>query len=99
MLGRCLTILTITFLLLIGNGCFLQPVKEVQRQFFFVGYDTPALRLGKAVKGELWKKNMETGEWELLGEGMIPAGTLMKFQKPAQDIRDILKEENNGTGN
>jgi len=96
MSAKRLIILTIISLLLIGNGCFLQPVKEIQRQFFFVGYDTPALRLGKAVKGELWKKNMETGKWELLGEGTIPAGTLMIFQKPAEDIRDILKEENNG---
>jgi hypothetical protein len=86
-----------TFCLLIGSGCFLQPITLIQREVHFIGYDATAMRLGKSVKGELWKKNLEKGEWELVGEGDIPAGTLLKFEKPRTDIRDILKEEKNGT--
>ena len=99
MLGtRGLKTLMIISALLIGinSGCFLQPVNQVVREVHFIGYDAPAMRLGKSVKGELWSWNEKEKKWMLEGVGMIPAGTLMKFEKPREDIRNILKEENNG---
>lgn len=86
--------LTIFSALLIGSGCFIQPVKEIQREFYVVDYDAPALRIGKPVKAELWRKNPETGKWEPIGEGTVPAGAYVKGRAPAnQRIEDILKEE------
>ena len=85
----------ISFLILTGNGCFLQPVKEVKREFYVVDYDSPALRLGKPVKAELWQKNPKTGKWEPIGEGIIPAGAYIKGRAPKhKTIEEILKDEN-----
>jgi len=96
MLAR-LTILTAIFLISTCSGCFLQPINQVNREFYVMSYDAPAFRLGKAVRGELWA--YKDGKWVPVGEGDIPAGTLMKFVHPAKDIREILKEENNGPSN
>ena len=94
---RSLIILMITFLTLIGSGCFLQPVKEIVREVSVVDYNRmPPLRLGKSVMIEAWIKNPETGKWELLGPVMAPAGSLLKGSKPLKDIKDVLKEETDG---
>ena len=94
---RSLIILMITFLTLIGSGCFLQPVTEIVREVSVVDYNRmPALRLGKSVMIEAWIKNPETGKWELLGPVMAPAGSLLKGSKPLKDIKDVLKEETDG---
>lgn len=93
-----LIILMIFFLIPIGSGCFLQPIKEIKREFYVVDYDAPALRIGKPVKAELWRKNPETKKWEPIGEGEIPAGAYVKGRKPKnQNIEELLKEEENGT--
>ena len=76
-----LLILTISLSSLIGSGCFLQPVASVEKQFNFVDYDAPALRLAKPVKAELLEKN-DTGEWVSIGTGEIPAGAYIKGRKP-----------------
>jgi len=82
------------FVILIGNSCILQPIKEIKREFYVVDYDAPALRLGKPVKAELWRKNKETGKWEPIGEGIVPAGAYIKGRSPVHnDIENILKEE------
>jgi len=94
---RILTILTICSALLIGSGCFLQPINQIKREFYVVDYDAPALRIGKPVKAELWKKN-DRGEWEPIGVGLIPAGAYVKGRAPEhKTIEEILKEENNGS--
>ena len=88
-------ILIVSSLILIGNtGCILQPITEIRKEFSIVDYDAPALRIGKPVKAELWAKNSETGKWEPIGEGVIPAGAYVKGRAPAgKKIEDILKEE------
>ena len=90
---RLMTILTMCSALLIGSGC-LQPVKIIYREWNVVDYDAPAMRIGKPVKAELWRKNPETGKWEPIGEGTIPAGAYVKGRAPKhKTIEDVLKEE------
>jgi len=91
---KLLRILTVFSLATIGSGCVLQPITEIRREFNIVDYDAPALRIGKPVKAELWQKNPETGKWEPIGEGTIPAGAYIKGRAPAnKKIEDVLKEE------
>lgn len=95
MLGKRISIILMTcFALLIGSGCIFQPIKETKREFYVVDYDAPALRIGKPVKAELWRKNPETGKWEPIGEGVIPPGAYVKGRAPVgKNIEDILKED------
>ena len=96
---QILIILMISLTIVIGNGCFLQPKAEIIREFYIVDYNAPALRIGKPVKAELWRKNPDTGKWEPIGEGIIPPGAYVKGRKPkGKTIEEILKEEDNGTG-
>lgn len=91
---RYLIILMMLSMIPIGSGCFLQPIKEIKREFYIVDYDAPALRIGKPVKAELWRKNTKTGKWEPIGLGLIPAGAYVKGRAPANTkIEDILKKE------
>jgi len=65
-----------------------------------VDYDAPALRIGKPVEAELWRKNPETGKWEPIGKGTIPPGAYVKGRAPKwKDIEEILEGEENGTSN
>ncbi len=75
------------------SGCFLQPVTKVEREFNFVDYDAPALRLARPVRASLLAKDPETGEWKQIGWGTIPAGAYIKGRAPAKEIEDILKRE------
>lgn len=93
-LTRQLIILTMCLSLLTGSGCFMQPVKEVKREFYVVDYDAPALRLGRPVKAELWEKDPKTGKWRSIGKGTIPAGAYIKGRAPtAKKIETILEKE------
>jgi len=90
---RHMIILTIISLLLIGNGCFLQPVAIKEKKFYFIELkDAPALRLLEPVKARCARKNPETGEWEDIGWGVLHPGGLYKGSKP----EDVLKEEDDG---
>jgi len=90
-----LKIQMIILVLLIGisSGCFLQPVKIIERKSFYIDMDAPAVRLRKSVKAEIDIWDEEKKEWVDGGETILPAGGLFKGRKP----KDILKEENNGT--
>lgn len=74
--------LMILSLLMISSGCFLQPTNREEKKYNFVDYDAKALRLAKPVKAELLSKNPETGKWESIGEGEVPAGAYIKGRKP-----------------
>jgi len=78
--ARCLTILTTCSALLTGSGCFLQPTTRIEREFNFVDYDAPALRLARPVKAELLEKR--DGKWVPIGRGVIPAGAYIKGRAP-----------------
>lgn len=69
------------FALLIGNGCFLQPVTRIEREFNFVDYDAPAMRLERPVKAYLMEKGPD-GKWRSLGKGIVPAGAYIKGRAP-----------------
>ena len=79
---RSLTILMTLSALLTGSGCILQPVTKVEREFNFVDYDAPALRLARPVKAYLLEKDKATGKWRPIGRGIIPAGAYIKGQAP-----------------
>lgn len=77
---RSLTILTALSVLATGSGCFLQPTTQVVREYNFVDYDAPALRLARPVKAELLEKR--DGKWVPIGRGIIPAGAYVKGRAP-----------------
>jgi len=94
---RHLMILMMSFCLLIGNGCFLQPVTLIEKKFSIIDYkNMPALLLLEPVQAHVARKNLETGEWEDIGWGELCAFGLFKGSKPDPDPVDILKEENDG---
>lgn len=79
---RRLTILTICSALLTGSvGCFLQPTVRIEREFNFVDYDAPALRLARPIKAELLEKGPD-GKWRPIGRGVVPAGAYIKGRAP-----------------
>lgn len=78
---RSLTIPIALSALLTGSGCFLQPTVRVEREFNFVDYDAPALRLAKPVKAELLEKGPD-GKWRPIGRGVVPAGAYIKGRAP-----------------
>ena len=74
------------------SGCFLQPVTRIEREFNFVDYDAPALRLARPVKAYLLAKDPKTGKWVPIGRGLVPAGAYVKGRAPAnKDIEDELR--------
>ena len=75
------------------SGCIFQPVTRIEREFNFVDYDAPALRLARPVKAYLLAKDPETGEWRPIGRGLIPAGAYVKGRAPSQNIEEILERE------
>ena len=81
--GRILVILTTCSVLLIGSGCFLQPVTRIEREYNFVDYDAPAMRLEYPVKAYLMEKGPD-GKWRSLGKGIIPAGAYIKGRAPVE---------------
>ena len=81
LVNRILIILTTCSALLTGNGCFLQPVTRIEREFNFVDYDAPAMRLERPVKAYLMEKGPD-GKWRPLGKGVIPAGAYIKGRAP-----------------
>lgn len=89
---------TIISLMLIGSlvsvlfsGCFLQPVVRIEREFNFVDYDAPALRLAEPIKARLLAKDPETGKWRPIGKGIIPAGAYIKGRAP-KGVKDAFEE-------
>jgi hypothetical protein len=70
---------------LIFSGCILQPTSQIVRQFNFVDYDAPAVRLAKPITTELLQKQSD-GSWVSIGVGEIPAGAYIKGRKPKADI-------------
>jgi len=80
--GVILRTLMICSSLLIFSGCIFQPKSEVVREFHYVDYDAPALRLARPIKAHLLQKN-EKGEWVEIGKGEIPAGAYIKGRKPS----------------
>lgn len=78
-------ILTIFLTSLIGSGCVLQPASRIVRQFNFVDYDAPAVRLAKPITTELLQKQAD-GSWVSIGTGEIPAGAYIKGRKPVADV-------------
>lgn len=92
---RSLALVVISLLLMVtGSGCLrlLQPVSEVHREFNFVDYDAPALRLARPVKAELLSKN-SSGEWVPIGRGIIPAGAYIKGRAPSSEIAPAISSE------
>ncbi len=86
-----LIILMMLFFLLIGSGCFLQPVTQIEKKFYIVDYkNIPALLLLEPVKAHCARKN-DKGEWEDIGWGELCVGGLFKGSKPDPEV--ILKEE------
>lgn len=81
-----LLILTIFLTSLIGSGCILQPTSRVEKEFNFVDYDAPALRLAKPITTELLQKKAD-GTWVSIGTGEIPAGAYVKGRKPEAEIK------------
>jgi len=80
--ARSLTILIALSALTTGSaGCFLQPVTRVEREFNFVDYDAPALRLERPVKAYLLEKRPD-GTWRSIGKGLVPAGAYIKGRAP-----------------
>lgn len=68
------------------TGCsLLQPTNKVERQFNFVDYDAPALRLASPVTAELLEKD-QYGTWNNIGTGEIPAGAYIKGRAPVPTI-------------
>lgn len=55
----------------------------VERQFNFVDYDAPALRLACPVQAELLEKD-QYGAWNNIGTGEIPAGAYIKGRCPPE---------------
>ena len=70
-------------------GCFLQPTVRVEREYNFVDYDAPALRLARPVKAELLEKGPD-GKWRPIGRGIIPAGAYVKGRTPVPE--DVNKK-------
>jgi len=92
-IGSLFCFVLVIFLCLILSGCFLQPVSRVEREYNFVDYDAPALRLAEPVKARLLEKDPETGKWRLIGKGTIPAGAYVKGRAPSGKIDNLMEED------
>jgi hypothetical protein len=79
----------------IFSGCILQPKATTIKQWNVIEVDkAPNLRVEKPIRAKLldWLLRRETkvtlaaknaqGEWESIGEGVVPVGAYFKGQKP-----------------
>ena len=85
MILKAILVLIMLSTILIGSGCFLQPINKIEKRFNFIDMDSPALRVAKPVQAELLEKQ-EDGTWESVGIGEIPAGAYIKGRSPKKTV-------------
>lgn len=87
-MSQRLSLVILLVILIFTNGCFLQPVNKVIREFNFIDMDAPAVRLACPVEAYILIWDEASEKWVPAGKGLIPAGAYIKGRAPKEKINE-----------